>query len=68
VVQFAVVLKESEWTVFEDGLVIARGLSRSKAIKLAAQFAFEAEEAKEDVQILVQNYTGEVRARYSGTN
>jgi hypothetical protein len=65
VVQFAVVMKEAEWAVLKDGEVITRGLSRSEAIKQAEQLAFEAEESA-PVQILVQEYAGELKARYSG--
>ena len=63
--RFAVVQKGSDWTVLRDGQPLAGGLSRSQAIALADQLAFESEET-EDVEILVQDYTGEVQARYSG--
>lgn len=65
VAQFAVVMKEAEWAVLKDGQVISRGLSRSDAIKQAEQLAFDAEQFAE-VQILVQDYAGELKARYSG--
>jgi hypothetical protein len=65
VVQFAVVIKESEWAVLKDGQVISRGMSRSDAIKEAEQLAFDAEESG-DVEILVQEYSGELKTRYSG--
>ena len=64
-VQFAVVMKEAEWAVLKDGQVIRRGLSRSEAIKQAEQLAFEAEESGE-VEMLVQEYAGELKTRYSG--
>lgn len=64
-VQFAVVIKESEWAVLKDGQVISRGMSRSDAIKEAEQLAFDAEESG-DVEILVQEYSGELKTRYSG--
>ncbi len=64
-VQFAVVMKESEWSVLKDGQVISCGMSRSDAIKQAEQLAFDAEESGE-VQILVQDYAGELKTRYSG--
>jgi hypothetical protein len=64
--QFAVTLKDGEWTVFRDAKPIAQGMSRSEAVKLAEELAYEAEEAGEDVQMLVQDYTGELKARYSG--
>jgi hypothetical protein len=65
VVQFAVVMKESEWAVLRDGQVISRGMSRSDAIKEAEQLAFDAEESA-GVEILVQEYSGELKTRYSG--
>ena len=65
-VQFAVVMKDSEWSVLKDGQVIRRGLSRSEAIKQAEQLAFDAEESGK-VEILVQEYAGELKTRYSGT-
>ncbi len=64
-VQFAVVIKESEWAVLKDGKVISRGMSRSDAIKEAEQLAFDAEESG-GVEILVQEYSGELKTRYSG--
>ena len=63
--RFAVVQKGSEWLVLRNGEPLANGLSRSQAIELADRLAFESEES-EDVEILVQDYTGEVHARYSG--
>jgi len=65
-VQFAVTLKDGEWTVFKDGEPIARGMSRSAAIEQAEALAFEAEEAGEDVELLVQDYTGSLGQRRSG--
>jgi hypothetical protein len=63
--RLAVLKKGSDWTVLKDGLPLAQGLSRSQAIAMADQLAFESEET-EDVEILVQDYIGEVQARYSG--
>ena len=63
--RFAVVQKGSDWTVLRDGQLLAKDLSRSQAIELADKLAFDSEES-EDVEILVQDYTGEVTARYSG--
>jgi hypothetical protein len=62
----AVTLKDGEWTVFRDARPLARGMSRSRAVQLAEDLAYEAEEAGEDVELLVQDYAGELRARYSG--
>jgi hypothetical protein len=64
-VQFAVVQRGTEWTVLRNGESVAEGMSRSQAIELADRLAFEKEE-EEDVEVLVQDYTGEVQARYSG--
>ena len=63
--RFAVLQKGPGWVVLRDGQPLAEGLSRSQAISLADQLAFQSEET-EDVEILVQDYTGEVQARYSG--
>jgi hypothetical protein len=65
-IQFAVTTKDGEWTVFRDAKPVARGMSRSDAVKLAEELAYEAEAAGDDVQLLVQDYTGQLRARYSG--
>ena len=65
-VQFAVTLKDSEWTVFKDGAPVAQGLSRSKAVEHAQVLAFEAEAAGEDVELVVQHYTGALDQRRSG--
>jgi hypothetical protein len=65
-IQFAVTTKDGEWTVFRDAKPLAHGMSRSQAVKLAEELAFEAEEIGEAVELLVQDYTGELKARYSG--
>ena len=65
-VQFAVIVKEAQWLVLRDGEVVAHGLSRSEAVRTAENLAFEAEEAGEDVDLVMQGYTGEIRARFSG--
>jgi len=65
-IQFAVVLKNAEWTVYRDGQPLVSGLTRSEAIAHAERLAFEAEEAAEDVSIVVQDYLGEMKTRYSG--
>jgi hypothetical protein len=65
-VQFAVALKDAEWTVFKNGEPVSHGMSRSEAVELAEEMAFKAEDAGEDVELLVQDYVGELRARYSG--
>lgn len=65
-VQYAVTLKDGDWTVFQDGAPIARDLTRSAAIELAKGLAFEAEERGEAVELLIQGYFGEVATRRSG--
>jgi hypothetical protein len=65
-VQLAVTMKDGEWTVFKDGAVIEQGLSRSAAVERAEQIAFQAEEDGEDVELLIQGYTGEMTDRFSG--
>jgi hypothetical protein len=65
-IQFAVTTKDGEWTVFRDAKPVARGMSRSDAVKLAEELAYEAEETGEAVELLVQDYTGQLKARYSG--
>jgi hypothetical protein len=42
-VQFAVTLKDTQWTVFKDGVPINQGMSRSAAVAMAEAMAFEAE-------------------------
>ena len=64
--QIAVTMKDGEWTVFRDAKALAQGMSRSEAVKLAEELAYEAEETGEDVQLLIQDYTGQLKARYSG--
>jgi hypothetical protein len=65
-VQYAVAQKDAEWTLFRDGTPIRRGLSRSAAIELAEMLAFRAEAAGDEVEILIQGYTGELTERHSG--
>jgi hypothetical protein len=65
-VQYAVTLKNGVWTVFCDGNPIERGLSRSAAIQMAKDLAFEAEERGDTVELLIQGYYGEMSRRLSG--
>ncbi|HEY8002680.1 MAG TPA: hypothetical protein VIE16_00545 [Phenylobacterium sp.] len=65
-VQYAVTLKEGDWTVFSDGQAIERGLSRSAAIQMAKDLAFEAEERGDTVELLIQGYYGEMSRKLSG--
>jgi Uncharacterized protein conserved in bacteria (DUF2188) len=65
-VQYAVTLKDAEWTVFKDGKVIAQGMSRSRAIEQAQRLAQDAIDAQENVELVVQGYTGELSSRRTG--
>ncbi|WP_374472878.1 hypothetical protein [Phenylobacterium sp.] len=65
-VQYAVTLKDGDWTVFCDGAAMERGLSRSAAIQMAKDLAFDAETRGEVVELLIQGYYGEMSRRVSG--
>jgi hypothetical protein len=65
-VQYAVTLKDGDWTVFSDGAPIERGLSRSAAIQLAKDLAFEAEERGDSVELLIQGYYGDLSRKLTG--
>jgi hypothetical protein len=65
-VQFAVTLKDGDWTVFSDGQPVAGELSRSAAVQMAKDLAFEAEERGETVELLIQGYYGELSRRVTG--
>jgi hypothetical protein len=65
-IQYAVTLKDGDWTVYCDGRPIERGLTRSAAIQRAKDLAFAAEERGETVELLIQGYYGEVSRRLSG--
>jgi hypothetical protein len=65
-IQYAVTLKDGDWTVFSDGRAIERGLSRSAAIQLAKDMAFKAEERGETVELLIQGYYGEMSRKLTG--
>jgi hypothetical protein len=66
--QFAVTLKDGEWTVFRNGEPVTSGLSRSAAIELAEGMAFDAEEQGEAVELLIQDYTGALGRKVSGAD
>ena len=66
-VQYAVALKDGDWTVFSDGTPVAGQLSRSAAMQMAKDLAFEAEEHGETVELLIQGYYGEVSRRLTGS-
>ena len=65
-VQYAVTLKDGDWTVFKDGSAVEHDLSRSAAIQMARLMAFEAEERGESVELLIQGYYGEVSRKVTG--
>ncbi len=65
-VQYAVALKNGDWTVFQDGQRVEHGLSRSAAIQMAKDLAFEAEERGDQVELLIQGYYGDMSRRLSG--
>jgi hypothetical protein len=65
-VQYAVTLKDGDWTVFKDGQLIERGLTRSAAIQMAKDLAFDAEERGDTVELLIQGYYGEMSRRLTG--
>lgn len=62
-VQFAVTLKDGEWTVFKDGGVLTSGLSRSRAIEMAEKLAHAAVDEGDEVELLVQDYIGQLVTR-----
>ena len=65
-VQYAVTLKDGDWTVFRDGAPMEHGMTRSAAIQLAKDLAFDAEERGEAVELLIQGYYGDLSRRLSG--
>jgi hypothetical protein len=65
-VQYAVTLKDGDWTVFTNGNAIEHGLSRSAAIQMAKDLAFDAEERGETVELLIQGYYGDMARKLSG--
>jgi hypothetical protein len=66
-VQFAVAKKDGDWTVFNDGRPVAQDLTRSAAVQLAKDMAFEAEERGETVELLIQGYYGELSRKVTGS-
>ncbi|MGZ6049846.1 MAG: hypothetical protein ACXWKN_15745 [Phenylobacterium sp.] len=65
-VQYAVALKDGEWTVFRDGEPVEHDLTRSAAIQMAKIMAFESEERGERVELLIQGYYGDLATRVTG--
>lgn len=66
-VQYAVAQKDGDWTVFKDGEPVTGGLSRSAAVQMAQDLAFEAETRGEVVELLTQGYYGELSRRLTGS-
>ena len=64
-IQLAVIQQGATWSVLKNGAPVEDGLRRSEAVSLAERLSFEAEES-EAVELLVQDYTGELKATYSG--
>jgi hypothetical protein len=65
-VQYAVTLKDGDWTVFKDGQPIEHELTRSAAIQMAKDLAFQAEERGDTVELLIQGYYGEMSRKVTG--
>lgn len=65
-VQYAVTKKDGDWTVFCDGAPVASDLSRSAAIQMAKDLAFQAEARGEVVELLIQGYYGEMSRKVTG--
>lgn len=64
-IQLAVIQLDSAWAVLKNGSTIEKGLRRSDALALAERLSFQAEESGA-VELVIQDYTGEVRTTYSG--
>jgi hypothetical protein len=65
-VQYAVTLKDGDWTVFCDGEPRARSLTRSAAIQMAQDLAFASEQRGEAVELLIQGYYGDMSRKVTG--
>lgn len=65
-VQYAVTLKDGDWTVFKDGEALERGMTRSAAIQMAKDLAFADEERGDTVELLIQGYYGDMSRRMTG--
>jgi hypothetical protein len=62
-IQFAVTLKDTQWTIFRDGQVVAQGMSRSRALEEAERLAHAEMEAGAEVELLIQDYIGKLSTR-----
>jgi hypothetical protein len=65
-VQLAVIKKDGDWAVFRNGEILQQGGSRSACIEAAEALAFDAEERGERVELVIQDYLGELKTRVSG--
>jgi hypothetical protein len=63
--QLAVIQQGAAWAVLQNGSPVEQGLRRSDAIALAERLSFEAEKSGA-VELVIQDYAGEVRTSYSG--
>lgn len=52
--------------MLKDGATVRRGGSRSACIEAAEAIAFEAEERGRRVELVTQDYLGELKTRESG--
>jgi hypothetical protein len=66
-VQLAVTTKNGEWTIFRNGKVVDFGMSRSRAIEAAEGMAQIASNSGDAVELLIQDYTGELSVRRSAS-
>lgn len=65
-IQYAVTRKDRDWSVFRDGEALTGHLSRSAAIQMAKDLAFEAETRGDAVEVLIQGYYGEMDRKFTG--
>ncbi len=65
-VQYAVTMKDGDWTVFCDGDFRTTGMCRSAAIEEAKALAFDAGERGENLELLIQGYYGDMSRRLTG--
>jgi hypothetical protein len=65
-VQYAVTLKDGDWTVFCDGQPLEHGMTRSAAVQMAKDLAFEAEARGDGVELLIQGYYGDLSRKLTG--
>ena len=66
-IQLAVIQRDAAWAVLKNGTPVETGLRRSDAVALAQRLSYVAEQVGA-VELVVQDYTGEVRTTYSGSD